>query len=74
MVNNVTDFLILHLCEKNLENQIKISQLADFSFTFLCIFASSMQHVYCSFTLIVLYVFNGFKVEIQLYTDNFVCF
>ena len=27
-----------------------------------------------SFTLIILYVFNGFKIEIQLYTDNFVCF
>ena len=24
-----------------------------------------------SFTLIVLYVFNGFKIEIQLYTDSF---
>ena len=60
-VNNIFNFLVLHLCENNHENQTNVSKIQKISFTFFCIFASSMQHVYCSCTLIVWYVFNGFQ-------------
>ena len=37
--------------------RLMLAKLQKISFTFFCIFASSMQHVYCSFTLMIVCMF-----------------